>query len=319
MAEGFLYPGNIVSMGKEAAQRLIALGSGDAALLFLCLLSGEGAEKLGWTRDRLEEAHGLLVQQQLADPKTAAPAPVEEKLERDEPPDYTQQDINTAMTQGSFPQLVKEMQQTLGKIFSLADCKTLLEIYDYLGFPAEVIFLLASWKVEESAQQYGPGRKPTVHQIKKEAFLWHRAGVDSLETAEDYLKRRKKQSQGARRILPLLGIHDRAPVTPERKYLESWAEMGFEDEVIALAYEKTILKKQTLNWAYLNSILKSWHQKGLHTKTAVQEGDGWKGSRGQSTAPLASTGGTAQGQQRLQQDMSRLQRLLEQSEKGEEG
>ena len=319
MAEGFLYPGNIVSTSKEAVRRLLALGSGDAALLYLCLLSGEGAEKLGWTRDRLEEAHGLLVQQQLADPTQAAPAPKEEKLERDEPPDYTQQDITTAMEQGTFPRLIKELQQRLGKILSLSDCKILLEIYDYLGFPAEVIFLLTSWKIEESVQQYGAGRKPTLHQIKKEAFLWHRQGVDCLEKAEEYLQKRKTQSQGARLLLPLVGIHDRAPVAAERKYLESWAEMGFEDEVIVLAYEKTILKKQTLNWAYLNSILKSWHQKGLHTKAAVQEGEGFRSGQRQSTAPLASTGGTAQGQQRLQQDMSRLQRLLEQSEKGQEG
>ena len=41
--------------------------------------------------------------------------------------------------------------------------------------------------------------------------------------------------------------------------------MGFADDAIRLAYERTVMQKGSLNWAYLNSILKNWHAAGLHT------------------------------------------------------
>ena len=55
----------------------------------------------------------------------------------------------------------------------------------------------------------------------------------------------------------------------DSKYIAAWVDLGFDDETICLAYERTVLKKGSLNWAYMNSILKSWHQKGLHTLQPV--------------------------------------------------
>jgi len=49
--------------------------------------------------------------------------------------------------------------------------------------------------------------------------------------------------------------------------------MGFEDEVINMAYERTCLNTGGLNWAYMNKILQRWHEAGLHTAEAVNTGD----------------------------------------------
>ena len=49
--------------------------------------------------------------------------------------------------------------------------------------------------------------------------------------------------------------------------------MGFSNEVIMLAYERTCLNTGTLKWAYMNSILKSWQEKNLFTPQEIQQGD----------------------------------------------
>ena len=49
--------------------------------------------------------------------------------------------------------------------------------------------------------------------------------------------------------------------------------MGFTDEVIKLAYEKTCLNTGGLKWAYMNSILKSWNEKNLRTPQDIATGD----------------------------------------------
>ena len=49
--------------------------------------------------------------------------------------------------------------------------------------------------------------------------------------------------------------------------------MGFEDKAIERAYDKTVLKCKELKWPYMNKILCSWHEKGLHTLDQVEAGD----------------------------------------------
>ena len=45
------------------------------------------------------------------------------------------------------------------------------------------------------------------------------------------------------------------------------------DAAIERAYDKTILKCKELKWPYMNKILTSWHEKGLHTLREVEDGD----------------------------------------------
>lgn len=74
-------------------------------------------------------------------------------------------------------------------------------------------------------------------------------------------------------MLRLLDIPPHPLVSQERTYIAAWDDMGFDDEALRMAYEKTVLKKQSMDWGYMNGILRRWHQKGLHTAAAIQAGD----------------------------------------------
>lgn len=72
--------------------------------------------------------------------------------------------------------------------------------------------------------------------------------------------------------------------------------MGFDDEAIRMAYEKTVLKKRSMDWGYMNGILRRWHEKGLHTAAAIQAGDRDprpRPGRGRPSAPPARRPGAA--------------------------
>lgn len=49
-------------------------------------------------------------------------------------------------------------------------------------------------------------------EIKKAAFRWKRMGLDTVEAAEDFLRRQQTLAGRERDILPLLDIRDRPPV-----------------------------------------------------------------------------------------------------------
>lgn len=324
MAEQLSIPGGILSMTAEAADRLIAGGDGDAALLYLSLLSRGGdlagsRKKLKWTETRLHTAYEKLLSLRLASPQQVQDAVVP-KPESDEPPDYTTEDITQALEHVTpFSGLVNEVQRRLGKVLSATDLKILYTVYDFLALPAEVILLLVTWCVNQTEEKYGQGRRPTLPQIRSEAFRWKRCGADTPEAAEEHLKQMTNLRRQGTRLLSLVGILGRTPVEGERKYVEAWVQMGFEDEAIRLAYEKTVLKKQAMSWPYMNSILRSWHQKGLHTLEQIQREDSTyrrAGPSGVTAQPAPAAVGEAD--RRVREDMERMRRFLE-KKKLEEG
>ena len=49
--------------------------------------------------------------------------------------------------------------------------------------------------------------------------------------------------------------------------------MGFADDAITMAYERTCLNTGGLSWAYMNKILQRWHEAGFHTAADIRAGD----------------------------------------------
>lgn len=328
-ADTLFFPGGVLALSRQAADRILSSGSGDAALLYLQLLRLDGTDRerarraLNWTEDRVYAAWKELEKLGLVDP--SAPAPAAAKPEPDQPPEYTAADLTRELEdEGSpFPFLVSEVQKALGKVLSTADLKALYTIYDYLALPAEVIFLLVHHCIAQTESKYGPGRRPRMSQIKREAYRWVQAGADTAEAADAYLKRLETQRLREERLLPLLGIFGRSPVESEKKYLNAWTGWGFPDEAISMAYERTVLRKGALNWAYMNSILKNWHAAGLHTPEQIETGDSkgapWKqqsAAAPKAPAPAgAGTGALGEADRRARDDMERMRRFLEQEKK----
>lgn len=274
MATGLFLPGNILSLHRKAAERLLAADNGDAALLYLCLLAGKDGSALKWEAARLESAHKALITMKLADPDQPVTPEPTRKLEDDRPPEYTTQDVAAALQNGSgFAGLVPEVEKLLGKVLSPADLKTLYLLTDYYALPPEVILTLVGWCAEKTAKKYGPGRKPTMPQIKREGQKWYKAGVTSLDAADAYLHRQQQLGARGMEILEIVNIHGRGPVPREEEYLTAWISMDFPDEVLRLAYERTVFQTGEFRWAYMNSILKSWDQQGLKTVAAIEAGE----------------------------------------------
>ena len=265
-----------VTVSGAALRRLLERGDGDAALLYLALLRHHGmvpprslAGELRWERPRIEAAEEALRQLELVSaPAAEIPEPVDEK------PDYHQEDVTGALARDEqFRLLTAEVERKLGKKLSTPDLGTLLGLYDYLGLPSDVIYLLVCHCAERIQRRYGEGRRPTLRQIEKEGYSWARMGIDTQTGAAEYLKKYAMRQESMPAYMRVLQMGDRLPVAAEEKYLAAWQEWGFPPETVAEAYEKTILKCHELKWPYINGILKKWHEAGLHTPEQIAAGD----------------------------------------------
>jgi len=265
-----------VTVSGAALRRLLEKGDGDAALLYLALLRHQGlvpprslAGELRWERSRIEEAEASLRQVELVSaPAAELPEPADEK------PDYRQEDVTGVLERDEqFRVLTAEVERKLGKKLSTPDLGALLGLYDYLGLPSDVIYLLVCHCAERIQRRYGEGRRPTLRQIEKEGYSWARMGIDTQTAAAEYLKKYALRQESMPAYMRVLQMGDRLPVAGEEKYLAAWQEWGFPPEVVAEAYEKTVLKCHELKWPYINGILKKWHEAGLHTPEQIAVGD----------------------------------------------
>ena len=303
------FPGEVLAMTAQAADRLLKLGNGDAALLYLCLLRRGSLESLHWPQERLQDGLERLRTLGLA---PAQMPQAEPPVQETPPPEYSTQDITQALSDGgsTFPALAEEVERRLGKRLSSADLKALYTLYDHLALPAEVILMLVGWCIEEAERKYGPGKRPFLSQIRKEGFVWARRNIDTMERAESHILRLTRLRGRETEVLRLLDISPRPLVEREKTYIAAWDDMGFDDEAIRMAYERTVLKKQSMDWSYMNGILRRWHEKGLHTAAAIQAGD-------RNPRPVRAGGEKpvtppAAQEQRAREDMDRMRRLMEQ-------
>ena len=307
-----LLPNSILSLSGEAADRLLTLGDPDAALVYLHLLRRGDTRGLNWAPARVQAALDKLAALRLtAATQVAAVAPVQEM--ETPAPEYTLEDITCALGSGSgFSALADEVERRLGKRLSTADLKTLYTIYDHLALPAEVILLVVGWCEAEVERKYGAGRKPFLSQIRKEAFRWAREGVDTAQRAEEFLQRQMESRTRESEIARLLDLPQRPLVERERKYIAAWLEMGFDNEVLRLAYEKTVMgtASKSMDWRYMNGILRRWHEKGLHSRSQIEAGD---------NAPRRGSAPAADPNQRARADLERARRLLQQMKQEQGG
>lgn len=273
---------NIV-LPAQQADRLIGRGDGDAALLYLCLLRADRGvtaqelqRKLKWSQLRLHAAETALQELGLIDrpPEKPLPEPAQER------PVYTADDLTDLLTgDAGFRMLVPQTEEKLGKRLKTADLQILAGLYDDLGLPADVIYLLVCHCVTRSEERYGPGRRPTLRQIEKEGYHWAQRGLFDQESASRYLRDWNVRRSAMSRYMQVLGLGDRRPVESEERYITDWMDKGFPPETVALAYDKTVFYKKELNWRYLNGILRRWHENGWHTEEEVRQSDSRKPSR----------------------------------------
>ena len=273
---------NIV-LPAQQADRLIGRGDGDAALLYLCLLRADRGvtaqelqRRLKWSQLRLHAAETALQELGLIDrpPEQKPPEPAQER------PVYTADDLTDLLTgDAGFRMLVPQTEEKLGKRLKTADLQILAGLYDDLGLPADVIYLLVCHCVTRSEERYGPGRRPTLRQIEKEGYHWAQRGLFDQESASQYLRDWNVRRYAMSRYMQVLGLGDRRPVESEERYIADWMDKGFPPETVALAYDKTVFYKKELNWRYLNGILRRWHENGWHTEEEVRQSDSRKPSR----------------------------------------
>jgi len=314
-----------VTLTGQTIDKLIRACDGDAALLYLYILKTRGKSSTAETAAAMGKSHGeiataMAVLSRLGLVKlgdsTETPGqddssealetpPVKEPLK--EPQQYSIDEIKHELKEGSeFYTLVQETQISLGKILSPDEMLRLFGIYDALRIPPEVILQLVTHCITESRGR-GSGRMPSMRYIERAAYTWEREGIFSLDRAEEYLKALEARKSARGEIKKVLQIRDRELSESEKRYVDGWITMGFTPDAIDVAYDITVIKTGKLTWNYMDTIMKNWHGRNIHTLQEVPEKERKtyrNGTIGSKKTPEQKFGAPNQD------DIERMQRLL---------
>ena len=286
---------NIVS--PQAADLILSLRDGDVALLYLYLCRRPFSDREKISRDlflpkqRLNEAYERLEMLGLIPSDPELPSDVsqpadpaaQDLTEKRDPPEYSAEDVrNRKEHDEAFSALIAEAQLIMGRPLSTPDLIKLLGIYDHFDLPPEVMMELMNFVAELYRWKYGERRRPSARAFELEARNWVDRGITDFDAAEKYIRqtRDRRSQEGA--VKAALKIIDRDFTDTERRYVEQWLDWGFDADTLGLAYDKTVTNTRKFSPAYMNKILQSWHEKGLHTIPEIREKDR---PRGKSSSP----------------------------------
>ena len=265
-----------VMIDRGDMRKLLSAANPDTCLLYIYLKSGNdidrAEEDLKIPANRLSCAGATLRQLGLWSGEKAI------QLMSGERPNYTEQDVENAYnTNWEYQALCGEVQRLLGRPIHVEDYKILLSFIHYLGLPLDVISVLVSF-CKDRARQRGNLRGPSLRTIEKEAYAWAERGIDTMEEAAAFITAQNIRNSRMGQLMQLLQIRGRSLTAAEERYATIWLEMGFDDEAISMAYERTCLNTGGLSWAYMNKILQRWHDAGLKTAEAIRNRDKKPGS-----------------------------------------
>lgn len=175
------------------------------------------------------------------------------------PPRPKPSEVARRMTEsGEIRFLIESTQKRIGRPLTENDMGILVTGYDFLGLPADVILMVIEYccSIEKTSFFF----------IERELVKWAKNEINTHEKADEYLQYLVKKKSNESNIMMAFGIHGRSLSRKEQSLIASWCgKLGFDLPMIRLAYERCIDRTGKLSFQYINSILESWHSKGIKT------------------------------------------------------
>ena len=171
----------------------------------------------------------------------------------------TQREIAMRIKEEPQLTLVYNEAQTILGTFGYDTQALILMIYDYYGFPPEVIItLLQHQKCEGNVSSSA---------IKSRAEDWAKRGIDTLELVEEELLALEKISETFRAVKENMGSANQSLTARVSKFIRQWAvDWDCSAELISYALEES---NKVLTDA--GKLLKKWSAQGIKNPQEVEE------------------------------------------------
>ena len=150
--------------------------------------------------------------------------------------------------------LFKSAEQSLGRVLTFDDQRTILWFYDHLGMSADIIIMLIAYCCSVGRGNMG--------KIEKIALDWHEKNITTHEQAENEILALQKAFSFEGKVQSRLKLQSKLTAS-QKKYIGDWANMDVTLDMVELAYDKTVDSIGKVSFNYMDKILRKWHENGI--------------------------------------------------------
>ncbi len=157
--------------------------------------------------------------------------------------------------------------QTIGKILTPTEQGIILSLVDSLSLGCDLVMGIIEYCCNTMD-------KKSVRYIERTAAKMHdEDGIDSYEKFEEYISNKKKEKTVEDTVRTIIGAGGRAFTKTEREIISDFSKNGVTNELISMAYERTIGAIGKPSLSYMSKIIGNWHSQGIRSKADL---DGMK-------------------------------------------
>ncbi len=158
--------------------------------------------------------------------------------------------------------LVSSFEVLLAKPLTHSNLGDIIEMYEHLELSPAAILMIAEYCK-------GLGKTGTAY-ILRVAQDWFDEGITGFEQIERKIIDVTNFSTFENRLKKMIGINTNI-TKKQRGYFQSWQGLGFDENMIRLAYEINIDNTGKLSFPYMDKVLTSWAAKGIFSPKAVEQ------------------------------------------------
>ena len=181
---------------------------------------------------------------------------------------YSQKEIADAINGNEdVRSLMNFASQTIGKILTPNEQGIILSLIDSMSMGCELVMGIIDYCCNTMD-------KKSVRYIERTAAKMHdEDGVDTYEKFEEYIARKSKEKTFENIVRSIIGAENRALTKTEREIIAGFAAANVSDELISVAYERTIGAIGKPSLSYMSKIIENWNTQGIKNKADL---DGMK-------------------------------------------
>jgi DnaD/phage-associated family protein len=174
---------------------------------------------------------------------------------------YDPEELELYKNRGNgISELFEKAEKALCNCVTSTDLGIVYSLYDWLGLPMDVIGCLLDYCATRGIK--------SSRYIEKVGINWSESNVTSVEEAKEHLRNYEKPY---REILRAMGINQNYPAESQKEFIDKWlVDFNMPVESVKEAVKIAFYSKNTATFAYVNGILKRWHEAGLHTLEECQ-------------------------------------------------
>ncbi len=160
--------------------------------------------------------------------------------------------------------LFSEAQMKLGRTIGYEAQCAMLMMHDQYGLPVEVILMILEYAVSVNKIAYS-----YISSIGRD---WGEKEIDTIEKADEQITALRTVNALWKRFSAMAGLTNPRPTAAQTPYLRSWGtDLGYDAEIIFLAYEQMANHCQKLSLPYMDKVLKTWYNAGIKTPDDIEK------------------------------------------------